>query len=79
VHDVPIRASSTEGDCLALASRHLAPGRQAYVTQLVRVWQRAVYGHHDVESGTVHRLCDGFAVALDSPESLGVVAQGGAA
>jgi hypothetical protein len=79
VHDLPIRSSSTEGDCLALASRHLAAGRQAYVTQLVTVWQRAVYGHHEVESGTVYLLCDGFDVALDSPESRGVVAQGGAA
>lgn len=79
VHDVPIRASSTEGDCLALTSRHLVVGRQAYVTQLVRVWQRAVYGHHEVDSGTVYLLCDGFDVALDSPKSLGIVAQGGAA
>jgi hypothetical protein len=79
VHDVPIRESSTEGDCLALASRHLVPKRQAYVTQLVRVWQRVVYGHHEVESGTIYLLCDGFDVALDSPESLGVVTQGGVA
>jgi hypothetical protein len=79
VHEVPIRASSTEGDCLALASRHLVAAPQAYVTQLVRVWQRAVYGHHEVESGTVYLLCDGFDVALDAPKSPGVMTQGGAA
>jgi len=77
VHSVPIRASSTEGDCLALASRHLAPGRQPYVVHLVAVWQRAVYGHHEVDTATVHRLCEGFAV-LDSPEST-ALAHGGAA
>lgn len=78
VHEVPIRASSTEGDCLALASRHLVAQRQAYVTQLVRVWQRAVYGHHEVESGTVYLLCDGFDVALDASQTLRAAAKGGA-
>jgi len=78
VHSVPIRASSTEGDCLALVSRHLAAGRQTYVTQLVRVWQRAVYGHHEIGAGTVYPLCDGFAAALDVADSLSASAQGGA-
>src|SRR6185312_8956351 len=36
VHEVPIRDSSTEGDCLALAARRLDAVRVAYVTQLVR-------------------------------------------
>jgi uncharacterized protein DUF4129 len=78
VHSVPIRTSSTEGDCLALVSRHLAAARQTYVTHLVRVWQRAVYGHHEIESGTVYPLCDGFAAALDAADSLSASAQGGA-
>jgi hypothetical protein len=77
VHAVPIRASSTEGDCLLLASRHLAPGRQPYVIHLVAVWQRAVYGHHQVDTATAHLLCDGFA-AVDSPQPT-ALAHGGAA
>jgi hypothetical protein len=65
VHHVPIRDSTTEGDCLALAAEHLATPPQDYVSRLVRVWQHAVYGHEEVSAGSVHDLCDGFATALD--------------
>jgi len=78
LHHVPIRASSTEGDCLSLAVRHLAPDRQPYVTHLVSVWQRAVYGHHQLDADTVYRLCDGFSFALD-PIDVDSAARGGAA
>jgi hypothetical protein len=64
VHAVPIRHSTTEGDCLALASRHLAPDRTSYVSHLVRVWQRAVYGGYDPDTRDVRSLCDGFAPAM---------------
>jgi len=64
-HRVPIRDSSTEGDCLALAATHLDAGRHQYVLRLVRVWQRSVYGHASAETTVVHALCDGFASALD--------------
>lgn len=66
VHGVPIRDSSTEGECLALAARHLTDPRTEYAARLVRVWQRAVYGHQDVQGGIVHGLCDDFAAALDA-------------
>jgi len=72
-HRVPIRDSSTEGDCLALAATHLDNARQEYVSRLVRVWQRAVYGNESTEAAIVHALCDGFAPALD------VAAAGGGA
>jgi Domain of unknown function (DUF4129) len=65
VHGVPIRDSSTEGDCLALASSHLTEGRREYVSHLLRVWQRAVYGREEVHSGTVYGLCENFATVLD--------------
>ena len=66
VHRVPIRDSSTEGDCLELAGNHLAePSRRDYASRLIRVWQRAVYGSQDPPSATVHDLCDSFARALD--------------
>jgi hypothetical protein len=69
VHQVPIKDSTTEGDCLALAGRHLRDEeRKAYVSNLVRLWQRAVYGGESVPTESVHALCDGFARALDTPE-----------
>jgi hypothetical protein len=71
VHRVPIRDSSTEGDCLALAAQHLTkPGGREYTASLVRVWQRAVYGRESVQTATVHTLCDDFAAALNAPDVL---------
>jgi len=64
-HGVPVRHSSTEGECVALAAQHLNAGSTAYFAQLVRVWQRAVYGGNDPETDAVMALCDGFAAALD--------------
>jgi Domain of unknown function (DUF4129) len=71
VHRVPIRDSSTEGDCLALAAQHLTrPNGREYTASLVRVWQRAVYGRESVQTATVHTLCDDFAAALNAPDAL---------
>lgn len=67
VHRVPIRDSSTEGECLALAANHLTPRRHEYAGRLVQVWQRAVYGCEDVRVATVYALCDEFASLLDRP------------
>lgn len=67
VHGVPIRHSSTEGDCLALTALHVSEDRSAYATRLVRTWQRAVYGGADPAAAAVRALCDGFAAALDAP------------
>jgi len=64
VHGVPIRESSTEGDCLALAAERMPGDRSEYLARLVRVWQRFGYGREDVESTAVYRLCDDFATAL---------------
>jgi len=66
VHQMPIRDSSTEGDCLAFSSRHLPLSRYEYVSRLVGVWQRAVYGHEGADTSAVHALCDGFSGALDT-------------
>lgn len=66
-HGVPIRDSSTEGDCLVLASRHLSEPRAAYASQLIRVWQRAVYGNLDPTLEEFRALASGFAAALDPP------------
>jgi hypothetical protein len=69
VHSVPVRESTTEGDCLTLAAGHLAQSRRIYVADLVRVWQQAVYGHFAVDAAAVSRLCDDFSPALDRRES----------
>jgi hypothetical protein len=65
VHRVPIRDSTTEGDCLALAASHLTQEGREYASRLVRVWQRFVYAGQDTQPATVYVLCDDFASALD--------------
>lgn len=64
VHALPIRHSTTEGDCMELATHHLRSERSSYVSQLVHVWQQAVYGHHEPQTDDVRELCNGFASAL---------------
>jgi hypothetical protein len=66
VHGVPIRDSSTEGDCLALSAGSLSQTRSAFVSRLVGVWQHAVYGREEIDTTVVHAICDGFATALDA-------------
>jgi hypothetical protein len=65
VHRVPIRDSSTEGDCLELAARHLTDTRRQYAAALIRAWQRFGYGGEEIQTTLVQTLCDGFAAALD--------------
>jgi Domain of unknown function (DUF4129) len=79
VHHVPIRHSSTEGDCLALVAGSLAVARYEYAAGLIRVWQRSVYGRETVAAAAVHELCDGFAAALDAASVLAAAADGSAA
>ena len=65
VHGVPIRASSTEGECLALARPRLAGEGAAYASRLVATWAAAVYGGQGPAPIAVHALCAEFARALD--------------
>lgn len=67
VHGVPILDSSTEGDCLTLAMAHLPATRSAYAGRLIRVWQRAVYGHIEPAAEEFRALCADFAAAVDAP------------
>jgi hypothetical protein len=71
IHQVPIRASSTEGDCLALASTRVPQLQYDYAARLVCVWQTCVYARQDVASAVVQTLCDDFAPALDRVETRG--------
>jgi hypothetical protein len=66
VHGVPIRDSSTEGECLSLAAAHLSGRKREYSSTVVRIWLSAVYGREEIPTATIHVLCDDFAVALDS-------------
>jgi hypothetical protein len=61
---VPIRATSTEGDCLALARTRLPGEVYDFFAGLVQVWQRAAYGARLPETAHVLALCDGFASYL---------------
>ena len=65
VHSVPIRASSTEGECLALSRPRLAESSARYATSLVEVWTAAVYGAREPAMSVVQALCGEFAAALD--------------
>ncbi len=59
-HAVPIRAASTEGECVRLASRALAGGSAAFFARLVQAWQTTVYGARMPEAAQVFALCDEF-------------------
>jgi hypothetical protein len=63
-HGVPVRASSTEGECAALASRHLDATQGDYVTRLIGLWQLTVYGARLPEGPTVLAVCDEFDARL---------------
>jgi hypothetical protein len=66
VHQLPVRDSSTEGDCLALDALMESYGHD-FAARLIVLWQAAVYGHLDADAAAVYALCDGFAPALDTP------------
>jgi hypothetical protein len=71
---VPIRAAHTEAECLGLAQRRLAPDQRGFFIELVRVWQRAVYGAHDPDADRVLALCADFDRLLDPPGAPGAAA-----
>lgn len=71
VYEVPIRDSSTEGDCLTIAARTLDSRRLDYATRLVRTWQRAIYGGLPIETPVFHELCASFDAHLERPVETG--------
>jgi hypothetical protein len=66
IHGVQIKDSSTEGDCLALAQRHLPADRIAYVREMIKTWQHAIYGGAQPTNERMQQLCSQFGAALDS-------------
>ncbi|HUG23118.1 DUF4129 domain-containing protein, partial [Piscinibacter sp.] len=67
LHAAPIRAASTEGECLALARGRLPDNAAAYVEQLVAAWQLAVYGARLPAQAQGLALCDDFDAQLSRP------------
>jgi hypothetical protein len=70
-HAVPIRASSTEGDCLRLAEPRLDGAARAYLRTLVGVWAQAVYASRTPRADDVRPLCEGFGVLRPATATAG--------
>ncbi|WP_432728029.1 DUF4129 domain-containing protein [Variovorax sp. W6] len=63
-HAVPVRAASTEGECVALAATRLAPDAQAFFVRLVEAWQLAAYGGRLPSTAQVLAVCGEFDLHL---------------
>jgi hypothetical protein len=63
-HGVAILPSATEGEALRAVNARLDPPRAAYFSELVGLWQRAVYAGERVMREPIDRLCRGFAASL---------------
>lgn len=61
---VPIRAASTERECLALAAARLQPPAQAFLVQLVSGWQTVAYAQRPLDAEAVQALCQAFDTQL---------------
>lgn len=59
-HAVPIRAASTEGECVRLASRVLQSDGSGFFERLVQAWLLSVYGARSPDESLVMSLCDDF-------------------
>jgi hypothetical protein len=68
-HAVPIRSSSTEGDCLLLARPRLPPSGYAYLARLVAAWRSTVYAGRQPADDEVAGLCQGFGAGLAAAEA----------
>jgi len=60
LHAVPVRAASTEGECMALSATRLAPPSQAFFVRLVAAWQLAAYGGRLPATAQVLAICGEF-------------------
>jgi hypothetical protein len=65
-HGVPIRAASTESDCLALAAARLAPASQDFLARLVAGWQAVAYAQRELAADAFDQLCTDFDAQLVS-------------
>jgi Domain of unknown function (DUF4129) len=65
-HGVAIGPSATEGEALRAVNATLDPGGAAYFTDLVAIWQRAVYAGEKVVREPIARLCSSFRASLEA-------------
>ncbi len=66
-HGVPIRAASTERDCLKLAAARLSPAQHAFLAELVSAWQAVAYAHRELPRDDATQLCLRFEAAMAAP------------
>ena len=64
-HGALIGESYTEGEALKAVNARLDPPRVAYFTDLVALWQRAVYAGESAPHERISSLCAAFAPTLD--------------
>jgi hypothetical protein len=64
-HGAVIGESYTEGEALKAVNAQLDPPRIAYFTQLVALWQRAVYAGESAPHDPIASLCTSFSPTLD--------------
>jgi hypothetical protein len=60
-----IAESYTEREALGAVKVSLDAARTQYFSELVLLWQRAVYAGEEAPPDSVSRLCSGFSAALD--------------
>lgn len=73
-HAVPIRSSSTEGDCLLLAQPRVPAPAYAYLARLVAAWRSTVYAGRQPGEEEVAGLCRGFDAGLGPAAAAGAPA-----
>lgn len=79
VYRVPIRDSSTEGDCLELAAGHAPADVQEYTARLIPLRQQLVYGARDANGAVFGELCQTFERTLGQGRAVRATAAEGAA
>ncbi|MGJ7505047.1 DUF4129 domain-containing protein [Variovorax sp. ZT5P49] len=65
-HEVPVRAASTEGECMQLSATRLMPDAQAFFVRLVGVWQLGAYGGRLPSTAQVLAVCGEFDIHLSA-------------
>jgi len=59
-HEVPVRAASTEGECMQLSATRLAPDSQAFFVRLVGAWQLFRHRRHYANNSPWRLPDDGY-------------------
>jgi len=70
-HAVPIRAASTERECMTLSARVLPPPSADFLAGLIQAWQLAAYGASLPEAQRMQALCDDFERLLPRKSAAG--------